>query len=204
DTGGVAMIIPLLRQRLRRDRVQLPLWILGTAVLAAAAVGGVAESFATRADRVALLGTVMANPVILMFRGLPSGSSGPQIALFLILPFLMMLAGFMSIFLAVRHTRAEEEQGRAELISATPAGRVAPMTATILHGLIANAVLAVLVALAYTASGYPAAGSWVSGLATGSVGLSFLGAGLLAAQLMRTSRGANSLAVWMLVATFVV
>lgn len=197
------MIAALLRQRLRRDRVQLPLWILGTTALAASAVGGVSESFAGSADRATLLATVMANPVILMFRGLPSGSSAPQIALFLILPFLMMLAGFMSVFLAVRHTRAEEEQGRTDLISATPAGRAAPLTATILHGVAANVLLAALIALAYLASGYPTAGSWVSGLATASVGLCFLGAGLLTAQLMRTSRGANSLAVWVLVATFV-
>lgn len=198
-----AMTLILLRQRLRRDRVQLPLWILGTAALAASAVGGVAQSFATATDRVTVLATVMANPVILMFRGLPSGSGEAQAALFLILPFLAMFAGFMSAFLAVRHTRAEEEQGRADLISATPAARMAPLAATVLHGVIANTVLAVLVALVYIASGYPAAGSWVSGLAVASVGLCFLGVGLLAAQLMRTSHGANSLAVWVLVATYV-
>jgi len=197
------MISPLLHQRIRRDRIQLPLWILGTAALAASAVGGVAESFASEADRAALLATVMANPVILMFRGLPSGPTAPQITLFLILPFLAMLAGFMSLLLAVRHTRADEEQGRAELISATPAARLAPLTATILHGVAANVVLGVLVATAYLGSGYPAAGSWISGLAPASVGLCFLGVGLLAAQLMRTSRGANSLAVWILVTSYV-
>ena len=198
-----ADLTPLLRLRLRRDRVQVPLWILGTVAMAAAAVSGVTESFATEADRVAVLATVMANPVILLFRGLPSGAGEAQVALFLILPFLAMLAGFMSIFLAVRHTRAEEEQGRAELVSATPAARVVPLIATIVHGALANLVLAVLIALVYIASGYAAAGSWVSGLATASVGLFFLGLGLLAAQLMRTSRGANSLAVWVLVATYV-
>lgn len=194
------MISPLLRQRLRRDRVQLPLWILGTTALAAAAVGGVEESFDTEADRVTVLATVMANPVILMFRGLPSGPSAPQVALFLIFPFLAMLAGFMNTLLAVRHTRTEEEQGRAELISATPAARFTPLTATILYGVAANAVLGLLVAAVYVGSGYPAAGSWISGLAVSSVGLFFLGAGFLAAQLMRTSRGANSLAAWVLVA----
>ncbi len=196
-------MMPLLRLRLRRDRVQLPLWILGTAALAAASVGGVAESFATEADRKALLATVMANSVILMFRGLPSGAGEAQMALFLILPFLAMLAAFMSTFLAVRHTRTEEEQGGAELISATPAARVMPLTATTVHGVVANAMLGLLVAAVYIGSGYPAAGSWTSGLATASVGLCFLGVGLLSAQLMRTSRGANSLAVWILVASFV-
>ncbi|REJ08372.1 polyketide antibiotic transporter [Microbacterium bovistercoris] len=193
----------LLRQRLRRDRVQLLLWILGTVALAATAVGGVTESYGDLADRTAVLATVMANPVILMFRGLPSGAGEAQVALFLILPFLAMLAAFMSTFLAVRHTRAEEEQGRAELISATPAARVTPLAATIVHGMLANVVLGLLISLVYLGSGYPAAGSWIVGLATASVGLCFLGVGLLSAQLMRTSRGANSLAVWILVATYV-
>ncbi|MGF6822146.1 ABC-2 type transport system permease protein [Microbacterium sp. ZKA21] len=197
------MIGILLRQRLRRDRVQLLLWIAGTAAMAGAAVSGVTQSYGDLEARTAVLATVMANPVILMFRGLPSGAGEEQVALFLILPFLAMLAAFMSAFLAVRHTRAEEEQGRAELIAATPAGRVAPLAATILHGALANILLGLLVGLVYVASGYPAAGSWVAGLAAASVGLCFLGVGLLAAQLMRTSRGANSLAVWILVATYV-
>lgn len=198
------VLMPLLRLLIRRDRVQVPLWILGTAAMAAAAVAGVAESFGTESDRVAVLATVMANPVILLFRGLPSGAGEAQVALFLILPFLAMLAGFMSTFLAVRHTRAEEEPGRGELVAATPAARVAPLSATVVHGVIANLAILVLVALVYIGAGYPAAGSWVAGLATASVGLCFLGIGLLAAQLMRTSRGANSLAVWVLVATYVV
>ncbi|UNK71335.1 ABC transporter permease [Microbacterium sp. H1-D42] len=193
----------LLRQRLRRDRVQLPLWILGTVALAASAVGGVVESYGDLDGRITVLATVMANPVILMFRGLPSGSGEAQVALFLILPFLAMLAAFMSTFLAVRHTRTEEEQGRAELISATPAARVTPLVATIVHGVLANIVLAVLVGLVFIGAGYPAPGSWVSALAVASVGLCFLGVGLLAAQLVRTSRGANSLAVWILLATYV-
>ena len=196
------MIGALVRQRVRRDRVQLLLWIVGTAAMAGAAVNGVTASYGDLEARTAVLATVMANPVILMFRGLPSGAGEEQVALFLILPFLAMLAAFMSTFLAVRHTRAEEEQGRAELIAATPAGRVRPLVATILHGTLANTALGLLVWVVYVASGYPASGSWVAGLAAASVGLCFLGVGLLSAQLMRTSRGANSLAVWTLVATY--
>jgi len=97
----------------------------------------------------------------------------------------------MSTFLAVRHTRAEEESGRAELIAATPASRAVPTTATLVHGVIANTVLAVFVALGLIAGGLEAAGSVVAGVATGAVGVAFLGVGMLVAQFMRTSRGAN-------------
>ncbi len=192
----------LLRQRVRRDWLQLLLWLLGTYALAAAAVGGVAASYGTEPDRVAVLAAVMANPVIMLFRGLPSGAELDAFTLFLIFPFLAMMAAFMSTFLAVRHTRTEEELGRAELVGATPAGRTTPLIATIVHGCLANLALALLVFLAFVMGGFDPLGCLVAGLATGAVGLCFLGVGLVAAQLMRTSRGANSLAVWVLLITF--
>ncbi|MFB8188938.1 ABC transporter permease [Microbacterium sp. NPDC055988] len=194
----------LLQQRLRRDRVQLPLWIVGTALMAFAGYAGVSQSYATLADRQNILAAALANPVILMFRGLPSGTSEGAFLAFEILPWLALLAALMSTFLAVRHTRGDEEAGRAELVWATPAGRRLPTLATIVHGLLANIVLALLTSLALIATGLPAAGSWLAGAAAGSCGIAFLGIGLVAAQLMRTSRGANSLTVWVLVATFLV
>lgn len=197
-------VLALWRQRLRRDWLQLTLWILGTAALAASAVSGVEASYGTLADRQEVLVAVMANPVIMLFRGLPSGGEREAFTLFLIFPFLAMMAAFMSSFLAVRHTRAEEEVGRAELVSATPAGRTAPTLATILHGVLADAVLALLVIAVYAGSGFDLGGSVVAGVAAGAVGVVFLGVALVAAQLMRTSRGANSLAVWVLIATFVI
>lgn len=200
----MSTVAALWRQRLRRDRVQLSLWIGGTGLLALASVSGVQQSYGDLASRQEVLVAVMANPVIMMFRGLPSGAALDAFTLFLIFPFLAMMAAFMSTFLAVRHTRMDEELGRAELVAATPAGRTAPLTATVLHGVGANLVLALLVAGAFAAAGYDPYGSLVSGLGAGAVGLTFLGIGLVAGQLMRTSRGANSLAVWVLLVSFIV
>ncbi|WP_341947794.1 polyketide antibiotic transporter [Microbacterium sp. LWH11-1.2] len=194
----------LLRQRIRRDWLQLTLWILGTAAMAGAGYAGVTQSYSTLEDRQNILAAALANPVILMFRGLPSGTSEGAFLAFEILPWLALLAALMSTFLAVRHTRGDEEAGRSELVWATPAGRRLPTIVTIVHGILANLVLAVLTALALLATGLPAAGSLLSGAAAGATGIAFLGIGLLAAQLMRTSRGANSLTVWVLVATFLI
>ncbi|MDL9979362.1 ABC transporter permease [Microbacterium sp. ASV49] len=194
----------LLRQRLRRDWLQLLLWILGTVLLAFSGYAGVTQSYGTHTDRVQVLAAVMANPVIMMFRGLPSGASEGQFVAFEILPWLTMLAAFMSIFLAVRHTRGDEEAGRSELVAATPAGRSLPTVATLIHGVMANVVLGVLVAAALIGSKLDAEGSWLMGAVSATTGIAFLGIGLMAAQLMRTSRGANSLTVWILVATFLI
>jgi ABC-2 type transport system permease protein len=197
-------MIALLRQRLRRDWVQLVLWIVATVLLAVSGYAGVTQSYGTHADRVNILTAVMANPVIMMFRGLPSGPSVGQFMAFEILPWLVMLAAFMSTFLAVRHTRGDEEAGRSELVAATPAGRTSPTVATIIHGVGANVVLGVLVALVFIGSKLDVQGSLVTGAVTATSGIAFLGIGLLAAQLMRTSRGANALTVWVLVATFLI
>ncbi len=192
----------LLRQRMRRDWTQLLIWVLGTAFLAYLSYAGVSQSYSTQTDRENVLAAAIANPVILLFRGLPSGADEGSFMIFEIFPWLAMLAAFMSTFLAVRHTRMDEEQGRAELVAATPAGRTTPVVATVIHGLIANIVLAVLTTLAFIGTGVAGAGAGVAGFAVGAVGVSFLGIGLIAGQIMRTSRGANSLAVWVLVITF--
>jgi ABC-2 type transport system permease protein len=192
----------LYHQRLRRDGLQLALWIGSTGLLAFAAYAGVKDSFGTEQDRQSLLVAAIANPVILLFRGLPSGATEVAFIAFLIVPFLCMLAAFMSSFLAVRHTRADEETGRAELIGGTPAGRMLPTVVTLAHGLVANLVLTIVTAAALAAAGLDAPGSFVVGVAAGVVGVFFLGVGLLAAQLMRTSRGANTVSVTVLLVTY--
>jgi ABC-2 type transport system permease protein len=194
----------LLGQRIRRDWLQLVLWIAGTVLLAFAGLAGVADTYGTEQDRLSILAAVMANPVILLFRGLPSGTDSSSFIVFLLFPWLAMLAAFMSTFLAVRHTRGDEEAGRLELVAATSASRAMPTIATLVHGMLANVVLGGLVTVVFLASGAEVEGSLLVGFATAVVGLTFLGVGLLSAQLMRTSRGANSLATWTLVSTFVI
>ncbi|MEV8267865.1 polyketide antibiotic transporter [Microbacterium sp. NPDC076911] len=198
------MIGALLAQRARRDGRQLSMWVVGTAAMAGLGYVGVVSSFATEQERAALLAAALANPVILLFRGLPSGAEEATFIIFLIFPWLAILASMMSLFLAVRHTRGDEEEGRGELVAATPAGRTLPVIATAAHGIIANSALALLTAAAFVAVGLDPAGSLIAGGAAAAVGVTFLGVGLLAAQLMRTSRGANALSVWIMLTTFLI
>ncbi|HKP06439.1 MAG TPA: polyketide antibiotic transporter [Microbacterium sp.] len=200
----MSRLLALLGQRARRDWLQVLLWAAGTALLAYASFVGVSDAYGTEQDRTSLLAAALANPVILLFRGLPSGAGEGAFMVFLIFPWLAMLAAFMSTFLAVRHTRGDEEAGRAELVAASPAGRAMPFAATALHGVLANALLAALTAAAFLAVGLDVEGALLAGVATGAVGVTFLGVGLFTAQLMRTSRGANSIAVWAIVVTFVI
>lgn len=198
----MSLLGPLLAHRIRRDRIQLALWIVGTAALALMATTAVADSFADRAEREGLLRLTSLAPAILAFRGTPNGAGEGEFIVFLILAILALLAGLMSTFLAVRHTRGDEEQGRAELVESTPAARTLPTVATVAHGVIANVILGIAVAAAFTAGGLAVDGSAVAGAAIASAGIAFLAIGLVGAQLFRTSRGANGFGVAAVLAAY--
>ncbi len=59
-----------------------------------------------------------------------------------------VFVAMLTVVLVVRHTRADEEAGRAELLGGTALGRRAPLAAALAVALIANLVLAVLTAAA--------------------------------------------------------
>lgn len=184
----------LLGQRARRDRAQLTVWILGTGLLAVFSAVAVADTYGDAAERASILKLAVANPSILMLRGLPAGGGVDAFVFFEIFTYFALLAGLMSTFLAVRHTRAEEETGRAELIASTPAARTSATVATLLHGFGANLALGVAVAVGMIAGGLDGGGSLLTGAATVAAGVAFVAVGVLAAQFMRTSRGANGVA----------
>ncbi|GAB3270264.1 exporter of polyketide antibiotics [Sinomonas notoginsengisoli] len=194
--------LTLYRQRLRRDRWQLVGWILGIAAMAMFSVAAVAKTYGDYTTQAEILKVALATPAILIFRGLARGPGIGAFTFFEIFTFLALLAGWMSTFMAVRHSRAEEETGRAEMVSSTPAGRMLPLAATAVHGVVANILAAAVVALGFIASNLDPAGSIVAGAATGAVGISFLGIGLLASEFMSTSRGANAISASLVLAAY--
>jgi len=198
----MSALTTLVAQRVRRNRVTVTIWVASTGFLAFVAAIGVAREYGTDEDRESILRLAVANPAILLLRGLPQGASLDQFIFFQIFTYLALMAGLMSTFLAVRHSRTEEETGRAELIASTPAARRTPTTATLIHGIGANIALALLVAGAFMAAGLDAVGALLCGAAAGAAGVAYLTVGLLAAQLFRTSRAANSVSVAVVLSTF--
>ncbi|HEU4666761.1 MAG TPA: ABC transporter permease subunit [Arthrobacter sp.] len=193
----------LWRQRLRRDRWQLAVWVLGIGAMAMFAAAAINQTYGDESSRAEILQIAVATPAILMLRGLARGASLGAFTFFQIYSFLALLAGLMSTFLAVRHSRADEETGAAELVASTPAGRLVPALATLLHGTAANVLAALAVFAGFTAQGLDPAGSLVAGAAVGGVGLAFLGVAFLVAQLMGTSRGANGASAALVVLAYI-
>ncbi len=184
----------LLRMQVRRDRIILPIWIVSTALLALTSAKGVQFGFPTEAARAQVLKLAAATPSLLALRGVPDGASLGSFVYFQVFCYVALMAGLMTTFFAVRHTRADEERGRAELVGSTPVGRLAPLGATLSIGVVANALLGTLVALGFMAGGLDPVGSRAAGFAAAAVGIAFLGFAALVAQLAPTSRSANSIA----------
>lgn len=184
----------LLRVRLRRDRWQALIWVLGTALLCVFSVTAVTQSYGSETDRADLIRLAAADPALLVLRGTPEGTAIGAVLFFQLGAFLSVLAGLMSTFLVIRHTRAEEESGRAELVGATAVSRHTPLAATLLAGVIVNVALGAAVAIGFVAGGLDPGGSALTGLVTAGVGVVFLAAAAVCAQLVRTSRAANGMA----------
>ena len=181
----------LLRIRMRRDRWQLVSWVLAFGLLLLFTAAAMHSTYGTQSSREAVMQFAATNPAILVVRGTPQGTSIGAIFTFEIMAFMGLLIGLMSTFLVVRHTRADEETGRAEIVAATTAGRTLPTIATAIWGVIMNVVITVVAFLACVAGDLPAGGSLVFALALGATGLAFLGVGFVCAQVFSTSRGAN-------------
>src|SRR5699024_11796636 len=70
----------------------------------------------------------------------------------------VIISALMNVFLVVRHTRLEEQTGRAELVRANVVGRHSALTAVLVVAVGTTTVAAVLVAVIMLAAGYGAAG----------------------------------------------
>jgi ABC-2 type transport system permease protein len=200
-TASFAGTATLVRLILRRDRVRLPIWvgsILALTVVTAAMYESLLESEEDLAGRLELL---TANPAVQVFASPGHGldevsldNLGPALVNELS-SFTAVLLALMSIFLVVRHTRQEEESGRAELVQSAVVGPYSATTAALVVAGGANATIAVVLAGAFVLLGLEPAGSLAFGVSMGAVGVAAAGLGLLAAQLSRFSRGATGLAV---------
>ncbi|MGW6229320.1 ABC transporter permease, partial [Cellulosimicrobium cellulans] len=145
----------LLRFVLRRDRVRIPVWTASIALLFGYAAVALDTLYPTAADRQARAALV-SSPAGIMLSGPQYGiedyTLGAMIANEMALT-VMVAVAIMSISLVVRHTRAEEETGRAELVRAGVVGRHAPATAAFVAALVANGAIALATGAVLGATG---------------------------------------------------
>ncbi|MCW2801457.1 MAG: transporter permease [Aeromicrobium sp.] len=184
----------LLRFHLRRDRMMLLWWIAGAFVLYVSQAVSTDGLYTTQAQLDKAAKGMESNAAFIAMAG-PAralNTVGGQVA-WQAAAFGAIVAGLMSMFLIGRHTRAEEESGRDELVRAAVVGRHAPLAAAALICLIADVLLGGLIAGGLIAYGLPAAGSVALGMAAGLAGLVFGAVTLVGAQLTQSARGAYAI-----------
>src|SRR5918995_968986 len=184
----------LVRLALRRDRIQLPIWLASLILIEAATVSSIVGLYPDEEERLNLAITSANSPVSLMTNGLVSGSSLGATTMTQGLSVLGLGVAFMSTLAVVRHTRQNEETGRAEMIGAGIVGRHASLTAALIVVAGANIVFALLAALTLIGNDLPVASSVLAGVSLGFVGIAFGAIAAVAAQISETARGANGMA----------
>ena len=177
----------------RRDKLLLPIWVYLIFIGTVANAFEMKAFYKTAAAREALAASGRGNPAFMFLYGQLNGTSVGALAVWHYGVWASLFAGLMSIFTVVRHTRANEESGRQELVGSARVGRQAPLAAAMLMAAGANIVAAVLLCAVLPLVGLPVAGSAAFALAIGACGLAFTGITGVAAQLTSGSRAARGL-----------
>ncbi|MFE3454675.1 ABC transporter permease [Nonomuraea sp. NPDC059194] len=193
----------LVRFVVRRDRLYLLGWIVlfvGIPLFNAATLDALLptrearEVFARGSEANPITNALLGPIVDASHQGLVAWRSSAQGVL---------VAGLASVLLVIRHTRAEEEAGRTELVNATAVGRQAGLTAalTVLFAtnLTAGLLLSVLLPLV---TGFPFAGSLAYGLVLALTGCLYGTAAAVAAQLAQTTALARGISLGVLATGF--
>jgi ABC-2 type transport system permease protein len=186
---GTAKLVRLI---LRRDRFLLPLWVLVLAVLPTTYAASIAQLYPTAADRAAYAAGSASNASYVALLGPLFGSSLGALTAQRS-GMLFLIVGLVSVLTVIRHTRAEEEAGRRELLGAIVLGRQAGLTAALAVTCAADLLLGILVALGLVGQDLPAGGAVAFGLALAACGWVFAMVGAVAAQFTESAGGARGI-----------
>ncbi len=203
--NGFAGTTKLLRLILRLDRVRLSLWLLGLVTLVAitplslrAVLDAEAEQSGVTTEEVlirqaALLET---NSASIALQGPPDAldTFGGRYA-FEIGAFTLAIVAVMNILLIVRHTRAEEESGRADLVRAASVGPWSALAAVGIVAIAADAVLGLATTVVFVADGRAVSSSLLFGSSIAMCGLLFAAIALVWVQVFEFGRGATGMSL---------
>ena len=187
----------LVRLALRRDRIRLSVWIASLTLMMVYAPNAIKLAYpeeAQRAARVNLLktpaGMILGGPMF----GVKETDLGVMMANELMLT-LIIAASIMSILTVIRHTRAEEESGAAELVLSSVVGRHARTYAALIVVGAVNAVLAVTMTAAMASTGFGVVDTAAMCLGVTAVSMVFGAVAAVTAQLWRQARAASGAAM---------
>jgi ABC-2 type transport system permease protein len=181
----------LTRLALRRDRIMIVSWVYVLAAFAYVSVVSTKNLYPTAASLQAFAEGAGADRVTRAIYG-PAGDLHTLggLATWKLSVFGVVGVAVMSMFIVVRHTRGDEDAGRLELVGAGAVGRLAALTSGLLTAVLANLVVALLVAVGLAVPGLPWGDSLAFGLGMAAAGCVFAAITAVAAQLAGSRRPA--------------
>lgn len=194
-TSLVTGVRHLLRLILRLDRLRLSLWLVGLGGVIAASALAVPPLYDTP-EKVAGYGRAIGlSPVNYLMSGRQAGlDTLGGIVANEISQVAQLGICLMVMFLVVRHTRAEEESGRAELLRSTVLGRHAATLAGLVYGVAAALLIGAITTVSLLAAGLAVDGSLTYGAGLALLGVTYTAVTLVAVQISTSARGALGLA----------
>ncbi len=202
DSSHFVGTFGMLRLYVRRDRVSLPLWVLLLSVpLATVYVGSIEKVYPTEAARAGFVASIMASPAQRALFGQVYNDSLGAVGVWKAGMFHLLIAVAV-ILTIIRHTRADEETGRTELVDSTAVGRYAGLTAALLLSFGASLATGAIGAAGLLTTAVPAGGSLAFGAALAGSGVVFAAIAAVAAQLSASARFARGAAFAVLAAAF--
>ncbi|HTI74361.1 MAG TPA: ABC transporter [Mycobacterium sp.] len=187
----------LLRLALRRDRVRLSVWIAILTLMMVYAPNAIKLAYPEEPQRLARV-NLLKTPAGMMLGGPMFGGNetdlGAMMANELMLT-LIIAASILAITTVIRHTRAEEENGSAELVLSSVVGRYARTFAALILVVGVNAVLAVTMTLAMASTGFQIVDTAAMCLGITGVAMVFGAVAAVTAQLWRQARTATGAAM---------
>lgn len=197
----------LTRLAIRRDRVRILCWLAGIIGLLVVSARSIQGLYSTPAEFLRYGRLVKDNAALIVQSGPGYGLDQPTLGTVLMNEvgiWTFIAIGLMAVFMVVRHTRAEEDGERSELIRSAPVGRHAPLAAAMAGTLATSALIALCVVFTLVAVGLPLAGSVAFGLSILGAGAVFAATAAVAAQVAAGSRGASALGSAAIAVAFVV
>lgn len=192
----------MLRLYLRRDRISLPLWVLLLSLpLATVYVGSIEKIYPTQAGRAGFAASIMASPAQRALYGQIYNDSLGAVGIWKAGMFHALIAVAV-ILTVIRHTRADEETGRTELMDSTAVGRYASLTAALILSFGASIATGAIGAAGLLRTDIPPAGSLAFGAALAGSGVVFTAVAGVAAQLSPSARFARGAAFAVLATAF--
>ena len=193
----------LVRLGLRRDRWLLPVWVLGFAVVAYSTAVAGADLYPDVRSRIEAANALNATAsMVAMFGRIYDPASLGALSLIKYTAFMTAILAVLMAILIIRHTRADEESGRLELLGGGRLGRDSALAAALIIGFGASLAVGLLSAAALAAGGLPATGSLAFGLGWAATGMAFSAVAGVAAQLTASARAATGLSVGVIAVTY--